>query len=148
MSLFGRLKERLKRTRTTLSDGLSGLFRGGRAIDPALLSELEELLYNADLGAAATEVVAELTRLHKRGELKGEGDYIAAMHRTHGSIGRALYYTTFTIVIGFSILVFSNFIPSVLFGLFTGLAIAMALLAALTLLPVMLIRFKPFKTDS
>ncbi len=82
MSLFGRLKERLKRTRTTLSDGLSGLFRGGRAIDPALLSELEELLYNADLGAAATEVVAELTRLHKRGELKGEGDVRHALRAT------------------------------------------------------------------
>ncbi len=82
MGLFGRLKQRLQRTRTTLADGLSGLFRGGRAIDPALLSELEELLYNADLGGAATEVVEELSRLHKRGELKGEDDVRRALRAT------------------------------------------------------------------
>jgi len=50
-------------------------------------------------------------------------------------------------VVGFSILAFSHFIPAVLFGLFTGLAIAMALLAALTLLPAMIIWIKPFGPD-
>jgi fused signal recognition particle receptor len=74
MGLFDRLKARLTRTRTALSDGISGLFRGGRPIDAALLGELEELLYTADLGPLATELVAELARLHKRGELKGEED--------------------------------------------------------------------------
>ncbi|MFT5151256.1 MAG: fused signal recognition particle receptor, partial [Planctomycetota bacterium] len=79
MGLFSRLKERLTKTRTALSDGLSSLFRGGRQIDQALLNELEELLYNADLGTVATELTQELARLHKRGELKGEEDVRATL---------------------------------------------------------------------
>jgi len=74
VGLFDRLKERLGRTRSAISDGISGLFRGGRQIDAALLDELEELLYTSDLGPVATHVSAELARLHKRGEIKGEED--------------------------------------------------------------------------
>ena len=74
MGLFDRLKERLFRTREALSDGISGLFRGGRAIDRQLLDELEELLYAADLGPIATEIVAEIDRLHQRGEISGEDE--------------------------------------------------------------------------
>ncbi len=59
-----------------------------------------------------------------------------------------MYYTSITIIIGFSILVFSNFIPSVYFGLLTGLAMLIALLAALTLLPQMLILVKPFGKET
>ena len=62
------------------------------------------------------------------------------------SIGFAMYYTSVTIIIGFSILVFSNFIPSIYFGLLTGLAMLMALLSSLVLLPQLLILFRPFKT--
>lgn len=79
MKLFSRLKERLTRTRTAISDELSGLFRGGRPIDAKLLEELEELLYNADLGSVATELVEEVERLHRRGEVKGEEDVRARM---------------------------------------------------------------------
>lgn len=79
MGLFDRLKKRLTRTRSALSDGISALFRGGRKMDDALLGELEELLYTSDLGAAATEIVEDLARLHKRGELKGEEDVRAAL---------------------------------------------------------------------
>ena len=82
MGLFQRLKQRLTKTREALSDGLSALFRGGRKIDQALLNELEELLYNADLGAVATQLVQELARLHKRGELKGEGDVRVALRES------------------------------------------------------------------
>lgn len=74
MSLFDRLKQRLTRTRSALSDGISSIFRGGRPIDEQLLEDLEELLYTSDLGPLASELTAELARLHKRGELKGEGD--------------------------------------------------------------------------
>ena len=74
MGLLDRLKQRLSRTREKLSDGISSLFRGGRAIDQALLDELEELLYTSDLGPIATELVESLSRMHKRGELKGEDD--------------------------------------------------------------------------
>ncbi|WP_341502453.1 MMPL family transporter [Gallaecimonas sp. GXIMD4217] len=72
-------------------------------------------------------------------ELKG-GDGWQALHRSHASIGRAMYYTSVTITLGFAILVLSNFIPSLYFGLFTGLAMMMALLANLTLLPLLLAR--------
>ena len=77
-------------------------------------------------------------------EIKIDQDYIRALHRCHGSIGHAMYYTSVTIIIGFSILVLSNFIPSIYFGLLTGLAMLIALMAALTLLPQLLVVFKPF----
>mgnify|MGYP001453813171 FL=1 len=64
--------------------------------------------------------------------------YDQAMSLAHMSIGYALYYTTLTIIVGFSILVFSNFIPSIYFGLLTSLAMLIALLATLTLVPKML----------
>lgn len=79
MGMFSRLKQRLTKTRTVLSDGLSGLFKGGRAIDQALLDDLEELLYTADLGPLATELCAQVQRLYKRGEVKGEDDVRAAL---------------------------------------------------------------------
>ena len=66
------------------------------------------------------------------------------MIHCHGSIGYAMYYTSVTIIIGFSILAFSSFLPTIYFGLLTGLAMLIALLAALTLLPQLLIVFKPF----
>ena len=72
MGLLDRLKNRLTKTRTAISDGLSGLFRGGREIDDELLSELEDVLYTADLGTLASELVQQATRKHRRGELKGE----------------------------------------------------------------------------
>ncbi|UCE51058.1 MAG: RND family transporter [Desulfobacterales bacterium] len=72
------------------------------------------------------------------------GNYIKTIHQCHTSIGYALYYTSLTIIIGFSILALSNFIPSIYFGLLTGLAMFIALIAALTVLPQLLVVFKPF----
>ncbi|MAG63296.1 signal recognition particle-docking protein FtsY [Candidatus Woesearchaeota archaeon] len=80
VSLLQRLAQRLTRTRGALADGLSSLFRGGRPIDDELLSELERLLYTADLGTTATAVTAELKHLHGRGELHGEEDVRQALH--------------------------------------------------------------------
>ena len=82
-----------------------------------------------------------------RHEFKSDSNYLAAMRRSHESIGYAMYYTSITIIIGFSILVFSKFIPSIYFGLLTGLAMLIALLAALTLLPQLLIIIKPFGAE-
>jgi fused signal recognition particle receptor len=81
VGLLDRLRDRLTRTRTALSDRISGLFRGGRPIDDALLGELEALLYAADLGSVAAVVVAELGRLHRRGEIHGEEDVRATLRR-------------------------------------------------------------------
>jgi fused signal recognition particle receptor len=79
MGLFDRLKTRLFRTREVLSDGITGLFRGGRAIDDQLLEELEELLFAADLGPIATEIVREIDRLHQRGQIAGEDEVRAVL---------------------------------------------------------------------
>jgi uncharacterized protein len=76
-----------------------------------------------------------------REELALDGDAWAAVARCHGSIGRALYYTSVTIVLGFSVLALSAFIPTIYFGLLTGLAMTAALLANMTLLPVLLARW-------
>ena len=61
----------------------------------------------------------------------------------HGSIGRAIYYTALTITVGFSILAFSNFIPTIYFGLLTGFAMMVALMSNLTLLAALLMIVKP-----
>jgi fused signal recognition particle receptor len=82
VGLLDRLKAQLTRTREKLSDGIAGLFQGGRAMDAALLAELEELLYTSDLGPVAAEVVEELGRLHRRGEVKTEADVRAALKST------------------------------------------------------------------
>jgi len=81
-------------------------------------------------------------------EFKTDGRYLPAMHRCHGSIGHAMFYTSITIIIGFSILAMSNFIPTVYFGLLTGLAMTIAILVALTLLPQLLILVKPFGKET
>jgi len=78
-----------------------------------------------------------------REEFAREGNYWTAVERSHGSVGRALYYTSITVTLGFSILVLSNFIPTIYFGLLTGLAMLVALIANLTLLPLLIVRFKP-----
>ncbi|WP_419771260.1 MAG: efflux RND transporter permease subunit [Candidatus Marinarcus sp.] len=72
------------------------------------------------------------------------GDYVEAMKRAHQSIGYAMYYTSLAIMLGFSILVVSNFIPTIYFGLLTVLVMFMVLLADLLLLPKLLLHYKPF----
>jgi fused signal recognition particle receptor len=79
VGVFDRLKSSLTRTREALSDGISQLFRSGRPIDEELLGELEALLFQADLGPIATEVMAEVDRLHARGEIKGEDEVRAVL---------------------------------------------------------------------
>ncbi len=83
-----------------------------------------------------------------RQEFSVDQNYIRTVYRCHGSIGNALYYTSITIILGFSILALSNFIPSVYFGLLTGLAMLIALLGALTLLPQLFIFFKPLGPET
>lgn len=73
------------------------------------------------------------------------GDYTKAMYACHDTIARAMYFTSITIIAGFSVLVLSNFMPSIYFGIFTSLAMFVALLANLTLLPVLLLLTKPLK---
>ncbi len=97
------------------------------------------------VGIAVDDTIHYIHRFQK--EIQADGDYIQAMRRCHYSIGHAMYYTSITIIVGFSILVMSNFIPTMIFGLMTGLAMLIALMAALTLLPRLIILTKPFGTD-
>ncbi len=83
-----------------------------------------------------------------RTEFRQDGNYRDAMYRSHRTIGRAMFYTSLTIIIGFSILSLSNFIPTIYFGIFTGLAMAIALLGALTLLPRLIVWLRPLGPET
>ncbi|MHC4718586.1 MAG: efflux RND transporter permease subunit, partial [Planctomycetota bacterium] len=98
------------------------------------------------VGIAVDDTIHYMHRF--KAELRQGTRYLPAMHRCHGSIGRAMYYTTVTITIGLAILSLSNFIPTVSFGLLTGLAMIVALLADLTVLPAMLVLAKPFGKEA
>ena len=80
-------------------------------------------------------------------EFKKFGNYEKTISYCHSSVGVAILNTSITIIFGFSILVFSNFIPTIYFGIFTGIAMLMAMISVLTLLPALLIKFKPFQTS-
>ena len=64
-----------------------------------------------------------------------------AIKASHASIGYAMYYTSFAVILGFSIMVTSNFIPTIYFGLLTDLVMIMMLLGALVLLPTLISTF-------
>ncbi len=71
-------------------------------------------------------------------------DYKKTLKLCHSTVGKAILNTSITIVFGFSILIFSNFIPTIYFGIFTGIAMMFAMISVLTLLPSLLLVFKPF----
>ena len=83
-----------------------------------------------------------------REEFKKISNYNKTLDKCHSTVGVAILNTSITIVFGFSILVLSNFIPTIYFGIFTGLAMLLAMLSVLTLLPKLLIIFKPFGEES
>ena len=72
-------------------------------------------------------------------------NYKKTLSLCHSTVGIAILNTSITIVFGFSILVLSNFIPTIYFGIFTGIAMLLAMISVLTLLPALLLTFKPFK---
>ena len=71
-------------------------------------------------------------------------DYNKTLDKCHKTVGIAILNTSITIVFGFSILVLSNFIPTIYFGVFTGVAMLLAMISVLTLLPKLLLIYKPF----
>ena len=77
-------------------------------------------------------------------EFKKINNYNKTMDRCHSTVGIAILNTSITIVFGFSILVLSNFLPTIYFGIFTGLAMLLAMISVLTLLPSLILTFKPF----
>jgi len=71
-------------------------------------------------------------------------DYNKTLQICHSTVGVAILNTSITIIFGFSILVLSKFIPTIYFGLFTGLAMLLAMISVLTLLPTLILLIKPF----
>ncbi len=76
-------------------------------------------------------------------EILKDGDYLTSMYRTHESIGISMFYTAATVALGFLVLILSHFIPSIYFGIFMAIAMLSAVIVNLTLLPKLLIIFKP-----
>ena len=79
-----------------------------------------------------------------REEFKKINNYNKTLDRCHSTVGIAILNTSITIVFGFSILVLSNFIPTIYFGIFTGIAMLLAMISVLTLLPKLILTYKPF----
>ncbi len=80
-------------------------------------------------------------------EFKKLKNYNKTLEKCHETVGVAILNTSITIVFGFSILVLSNFIPTIYFGVFTGIAMLLAMLSVLTLLPRLILTFKPFGNE-
>ena len=93
------------------------------------------------VGIAVDDTIHYIHRFEA--EFNVDRNYLAAMDRCHGSIGKAMYYTSVTITLGFSILALSEFMPTIYFGLLTGAAMVVALIGALTLLPLLIVVFRP-----
>ena len=77
-------------------------------------------------------------------EFNKSKNYRRTLEVCHSTVGIAILNTSITIIFGFSILVLSNFIPTIYFGIFTGIAMLLAMISVLTLLPSLLLVFKPF----
>ncbi len=99
------------------------------------------------IGIAVDNAIHYIYRFREELPLAG-GDYEKTLETCHTNIGRAVLYTSVTIIFGFSILVFSNFIPTIYFGILTAVAMFAALIAALTLLPKLILLMRPFGTGT
>ena len=98
------------------------------------------------MGIGVDDTIHYIHRFKK--EYEKDGNYTEVMKRTNNSIGNAMYYTSLTVIIGFSILVLSNLIPTIYFGLLTMLVMAAALISNLILLPKLLLLIKPLRKNA
>lgn len=97
------------------------------------------------IGIAVDNTIHYIVRFKK--EFSHDHSYIATLKRSHNTIGKAMFYTSITIIIGFSILTLSNFKPTIYFGALTSVAMLVALVGSLTLLPQLIVMVKPFGPD-
>ena len=104
-------------------------------------SELEQTL---DVNLEEVETSDSIKKSIKE-EFDNTKDYNKTLTLCHSTVGKAILNTSITIVFGFSILVLSKFIPTIYFGIFTGLAMLLAMISVLTLLPSLILIIKPFK---
>ncbi|MCX5790151.1 MAG: MMPL family transporter [Elusimicrobia bacterium] len=115
--------------------GVMGL--GGISLDVMTIT-----IVSVALGIAVNNTIQYLYRFEK--EILKDGDYLRAMRASHHTIGNPILYTSLTITVGFLILSLSKFVPTVLFGLLIGLAMVVACLSSLILLPALVFMTKPF----
>ena len=97
------------------------------------------------VGIAVDDTIHYIHRF--RHEFGLRPDYLHAMQTCHNSVGHAMTYTSVTIILGFAILSLSNFIPTVAFGLLTGLVMLVAMVTAQTLLPQLIVMVRPFTAN-
>ncbi len=95
------------------------------------------------IGIGVDDVIHYIYR-YKR-EFARLGDEAAAIRASHASIGYAMYYTSFAIILGFSVMMMSNFWPTIYFGLLICLVMSLLLLGALIILPSLIMSRKGLK---
>ena len=96
------------------------------------------------VGIAVDDTIHYLHRLKL--VWKDKQNYETAIRDAHRHIGKAMFYTSITISLGFAVMMFSNFSPTIYFGLFTAAAMLIAMLCNMTLLPRLMFIFKPYKS--
>lgn len=95
------------------------------------------------IGIGVDDVIHYIYR-YKR-EFARLGDEAAAIRASHASIGYAMYYTSFAIILGFSVMMMSNFWPTIYFGMLICLVMSLLLLGALIILPSLIMSRKGLK---
>ncbi len=119
----------------------AGLVLGGMGLFGIPLDMMTITIAAITVGIGVDHAIHYVHRF--RAEFPKDRNYLATMYRCHGSIGKAMYYTSVIIIFGFSILALSNFTPSIYFGLLTGAAMLAALMGSMLLLPRLIILVKP-----
>jgi predicted RND superfamily exporter protein len=119
----------------------AGVVLGGMGLTGIPLDMMTTTIAAIVVGVGVDQAIQYIYRFKE--EFAHCGNYIESMHRSHASIGRAMFYSSATIVIGFLILALSQFIPSIYFGALTSFAMFTAIIGTLTLLPKLILIFKP-----
>ena len=99
--------------------------------------------------AAISVGIAVDNSIHLVARFKDErregGDYEHSVATSTSNVGQAMFYTTLVITSGFLIMVFSNFVPTMFFGMLTALAMVTALITNLVMLPMLILKFRPIE---
>ncbi len=123
----------------------AGIVLGGMGLTGIPLDMMTTTIAAIVVGVGVDQSIQYIYRFKE--EFAQCGSYVESMHRSHASIGRAMFYSSATIVIGFSILALSQFIPSIYFGVLTSFAMFTAIIGTLTLLPKLILIFKPLGAE-
>lgn len=123
----------------------AGIVLGGMGLAHIPMDMMTTTIAAIVVGVGVDQAIQYIYRFKE--EFAHTKNYVDAMHKSHASIGRAMFYSSATIVIGFSILALSQFIPSIYFGVLTSFAMFTAIIGTLTVLPKMILMFKPFGAE-